>query len=134
MNEAKSEILNLNMKKSSTKGSIPATILKQCIDIYLPFLTNAINKFILITTRKRNWKKQKFIKNPDLFAYSPMCQMFSEDWFIVGNWELVKLIARTKFRRSHVCLYFPAGNMLWQLMALLFFVMLGWCLYKNWQR
>ena len=27
--EVKSEISNLNMKKSSTKGSIPATILKQ---------------------------------------------------------------------------------------------------------
>ena len=38
----KKEILNLNTQKSSTKGSIPATILKQFVDMYLPFLT--INK------------------------------------------------------------------------------------------
>ena len=43
LKEVKLEILDLNIKKSSTKGSIPATILKQCVDIYLPFLTNAIN-------------------------------------------------------------------------------------------
>ena len=41
-----------------------------------------------------------------------------------GNWELVKSIVGTKFRRSHVCLHSQAGNRLWQLMALLFFVML----------
>ena len=41
-----------------------------------------------------------------------------------GNWELVKPIVRTKFRRSHLCLYSQAGSRLWQLMALLFFVML----------
>ena len=44
LKEVKSEILNLNIKKTSTKGSIPATLLKQCVDIYLPFLTNATNK------------------------------------------------------------------------------------------
>ena len=54
LNEAKSEILNPNIKKSFTKGSIPAAILKQCVDIYLPLLTNATNKFILITAPKRN--------------------------------------------------------------------------------
>ena len=35
LKEVKSEILNLNIRKSFTKGSIPATILKQCVDIYL---------------------------------------------------------------------------------------------------
>ena len=29
-----------------------------------------------------------------------------------GNWELVKLIVGTKFRRSHVCLHSQAGNRL----------------------
>ena len=47
MKEVKSELLNLNIKKSSTNGSIPAAILKQCVDIYLPLLTNAINKTFL---------------------------------------------------------------------------------------
>ena len=39
-NEVKKEIENLDTKKSSTYGSIPATILKQCV---LPHLTNSIN-------------------------------------------------------------------------------------------
>ena len=37
------EIRNLDTKKSSTYGSIPATILKQCMNAYLPHLTNSIN-------------------------------------------------------------------------------------------
>ena len=41
--EVKKEVLHLNVKKSSTSSSIPATILKQSIEIYVPFLTNAIN-------------------------------------------------------------------------------------------
>ena len=40
--EVKKEVLHLNVKKSSTSSSIPATILKQS-EIYLPFLTNSIN-------------------------------------------------------------------------------------------
>ena len=35
--DVKKEIINLNVKKSSRNGSIPATILKQCVDVYLPF-------------------------------------------------------------------------------------------------
>ena len=34
---------NLNIKKSSTHGSIPANVLKQCVDCYLAQLTNSIN-------------------------------------------------------------------------------------------
>ena len=40
------KIINLNVKKSSTRGSIPATVLKQCLDVYLPFLIKAINHAI----------------------------------------------------------------------------------------
>ena len=39
----KNEVLKLNTKKSSTSGSIPARILKQSVETYLPFLTKAIN-------------------------------------------------------------------------------------------
>ena len=39
----KNEVLKLNTKKSSTSGSIPATISKQPVETYLPFLTKAIN-------------------------------------------------------------------------------------------
>ena len=42
-NEVKKEIENLDTKKSSRYGSIPATILKQCVNAYLPHLTNSIN-------------------------------------------------------------------------------------------
>ena len=42
-NEVKKEIENLDTKKSSTYGSIPATILKQCVNAYLSHLTNSIN-------------------------------------------------------------------------------------------
>ena len=42
-NEMKKEIENLDTKKSSTSGSIPATISTQCVNAYLPHLTNSIN-------------------------------------------------------------------------------------------
>ena len=42
-NEVKKEIENLDTKKSSTYGSIPATILKKCVNAYLPHLANSIN-------------------------------------------------------------------------------------------
>ena len=35
--------MNLNVKKSSSSKAVPATILKQSVYIYLPFLTNCIN-------------------------------------------------------------------------------------------
>ena len=42
----------------------------------------------------------------------------------VGNWGLVKSIVGTTFRSSYLCLHSQAGNRLWQLMDLLFFIML----------
>ena len=41
--DVKKEIMNLNVQKSSSSKAIPATILKQSVHIYLPFLTNCIN-------------------------------------------------------------------------------------------
>ena len=43
MELVKKEILNLNIKKSSTSSSISATILKQSLDICLPYLTKSAN-------------------------------------------------------------------------------------------
>ena len=45
-NEVKKEIENLDTKNSSTDGAIPATILKQCVNAYLPHFTNSINSSI----------------------------------------------------------------------------------------
>ena len=41
--DVKKKMQNLNIKKSSTHGSIPANVLKQCVDCYLAQLTNSIN-------------------------------------------------------------------------------------------
>ena len=43
MEEVPKEVLNLNIKRSFTSGSIPATILKQSLDIYLPYVTKFVN-------------------------------------------------------------------------------------------
>ena len=51
----------MNVKKSSTNGSIPATILKQCVDVYLPFLTNAINCAITENTFPEQLKKLEVV-------------------------------------------------------------------------
>ena len=42
-NHVKKETENLNIEKSSTYVSIPASILKQCVGAYLSQLTNSIN-------------------------------------------------------------------------------------------
>ena len=58
----KKEILNFNVEKSSANGSIPVTILKQCVDLYLPFITKAINH-VITNNRSDVWllKKPKSI-------------------------------------------------------------------------
>ena len=59
--DVKKEIINLNVKKSSSIGSIPAAILKQCVDIYLPFLTKAINHAITKDIFPEQLKKSEVI-------------------------------------------------------------------------
>ena len=44
--EVKREIMNLNSKKATCHGAIPAKILKQFCDSYLPIITKIINKSI----------------------------------------------------------------------------------------
>ena len=48
LKKEKSGILNANIKKSSTKGSIPVMILKQCVDIFLSFSVFLLQKSIEI--------------------------------------------------------------------------------------
>ena len=61
LKKIKSEVLNLNIKKSSTKGSVSATILIQCVDIYLPFYTNAINNTFVDGYFSKELKKARVI-------------------------------------------------------------------------
>ena len=43
INEAKIVVLKLDSKKSSMYGAIPASILKQTIEVHVKYLTNTIN-------------------------------------------------------------------------------------------
>ena len=54
MDEVKKVVLKLNIKKSSTYGAIPASILKQTIEVHLKYLTNTINHSL---------KKRLFLTN-----------------------------------------------------------------------
>ena len=44
MEDAKKETLNLDVKKSSTNGSTPVTVLKKSAEIHRLFLTKSINQ------------------------------------------------------------------------------------------
>ena len=55
------EIRNPNVKKSSIYGSIPASILKQCVDAYLPYLTVTINYSLRQNTFPEELKSPKVI-------------------------------------------------------------------------
>ena len=61
LKEVKLEIQNLNIKMSSIKCSIPATILKQCADIYLQLLTTAIKETVLDNYFPKELKKAEII-------------------------------------------------------------------------
>ena len=50
MDEVKKEVVKLNSKKSSTYGAIPASILKQTIEVHLKYLTNTINNSLRDST------------------------------------------------------------------------------------
>ena len=52
---------NLNVKKSSTYGSIPASILEQCVDTYLPYLTDSINYSLRESTFPEELKHSEVI-------------------------------------------------------------------------
>ena len=54
-------IRNLNVKKSSTYGSIPASILKQCVDAYLLYLTGSINYSLRESTFPEELKHSQVI-------------------------------------------------------------------------
>ena len=43
----KKVVLKLNSKKSSTYGAIPASILKQTIEVHLRYLTNTVNHSLI---------------------------------------------------------------------------------------
>ena len=51
MDEIKKTVLKLNPKKSAMYGAIPASILKQSIEVRLKYLTNTVNHSLTLRTR-----------------------------------------------------------------------------------
>ena len=52
--QVRKKIRNLNVKKSSTYGSIPSSILKQCVDAYLPYVHPFFYKQSIFDPRPEN--------------------------------------------------------------------------------
>ena len=75
----KNEVLKLNTKKSSTSGSTPATILKQPVETYLPFLTKTIN--LAITECEI---PDKFKKSEEIPLYKKQDPLKKENYRPVG--------------------------------------------------
>ena len=61
MDKVKKIVLNLNSKKSSTYGAIPASILKQTIKVHLKYLTNSINHSLKESTFPDELKQSEVI-------------------------------------------------------------------------
>ena len=116
-------MINLNVKKCSTNGSIPATILKQYVNVYLPFLTKAINYAITENTFPEQLKKSEVIplyKKEDPLKkenYKPMSllphvskvferiiykqiNIYMQDKLSTYNW-ILKITSNTTFFNDH---------------------------------
>ena len=61
MDEVKKEVLELNSKKPSTYGAIPASILKQTIEVHLKYPTNTINNSLKESTFPDELKQSEVI-------------------------------------------------------------------------
>ena len=61
VDEVKKVVLKLNTKKSSTYGAIPASILKQTIEVYLKYLRNTINHALKKHTFPNELKQSEVI-------------------------------------------------------------------------
>ena len=70
MDKVKKVVLKLNSKKSATYGAIPASILKQTIEVYLKHLTNTINLSLKESTfpdELKQYELYQYIKNLTLY-------------------------------------------------------------------
>ena len=115
-NEVKKDIENLDTKKSSTYGSIPATTLKHCINAYLTHVMNSINYSIQHSSFPQELKlKLKVIlvhKKLDLLQkenYRPVTLLPHVSMVFeriihkqITNYRIDKLaLSITGFRKSH---------------------------------
>ena len=85
-------------KKSSTNGFIMATTLKQCIDLYLPFLSKAINHTITENIFPKQLKKSEVIP-----LYKKEDPLKKENYRIVSFLPYVpKVFERTIFKQIKI--------------------------------
>ena len=61
MDEVKKVVLKLNSKNSSTYAAIPASILKQTIEVHLKYLTNTINHSLKVSIFPDELKQSEVI-------------------------------------------------------------------------
>ena len=61
MDKVKKEVLELNSRKSSTYGTIPASILKQTIEVHLKYQTKTVNDSLKESTFPDELKQSEVI-------------------------------------------------------------------------
>ena len=92
------EIRNLDVKRSSTYGSIPPSILKQCVDAYLPYLTDSINYSLRESTFPEELKHSEMIS-----IYKKLDPLKKENYRPVSLLPHVpKVFERIIYQREHL--------------------------------
>ena len=101
----------MSVKKSSTNGSIPATVLKQYVDVYLSFLPNAINCAITIKKLEKLeviplHKKENLLKKENYRPVSLLphvSKVFERIIYKQINIYMQDKLSKyiTRFRKSH---------------------------------
>ena len=95
--DVRKEIRNLNVKKLSTYSSIPASILKQCVDAYLPYLTDSINYSLRESTFPEELKHSEVI-----LVYKKLDPLKKENYRPVSL--LSKAFERIIYQQINICM------------------------------
>ena len=90
----------MKVKISSTNGSISATVLKQCVDVYPPFLTRAINHAITENTFPAQLKMLEVIP-----LYKKEDQLKKNNYRPVSLLSHVsKVFERIIYKQTNICM------------------------------
>ena len=94
------EIQNLNVKKSSTCGLITASILKQWVDAYLPYLTVTIKYSLRENTFPEEFKRSEVIP-----LYKKLNPLKKENYRPVSHLPHVsKVFERIIYKQINACM------------------------------
>ena len=108
MEEVKKEILSLNFKTFSTSDSIPATILKQSLNIYLLYLTKSVNYTVnkgKFSAELKHSEVTPLLKKEDLLK-KELYTSKSVATFIKGLWKNHIYSNKIIHRKHTLTLYF----------------------------